>query len=83
MATQRGARITAPTPVANQKSVDACSTIVSWAHWIWVKSCVDAQKGVITEIKNYSTKYLTPAENQRIVEASNDLIAKLLEARKR
>jgi hypothetical protein len=39
---------------------------------------VDAQKGIIKVIEPYSTKWLTPAENARIVAASNVLVEKMI-----
>jgi hypothetical protein len=42
---------------------------------------VDAQKGAINKIGSYSTKYLSPAENDRIVDASNDYLARLLKSK--
>ena len=43
---------------------------------------VDDQKGVITDIKGYSSKYLTPAEKQRVEKATEDLTVKTLAAQK-
>lgn len=43
---------------------------------------VDAQKGVITEVKAYSARYLTPAEKLRVEKATEDLTVKTLAARK-
>jgi hypothetical protein len=42
---------------------------------------VDAQKGVVTKIGSYSTKYLSPAENDRIVDATNDYLARLFKSK--
>jgi hypothetical protein len=42
---------------------------------------VEAQKGVIDKMGVYSTKYLSPAENDRIVDASNDYLARLLKSK--
>src|SRR5260370_35240543 len=42
---------------------------------------VDAQKGVINKIGAYSTKYLSPAENDRIVDAVNAHLERLIRAR--
>jgi hypothetical protein len=39
---------------------------------------VDAQKGVITEIKGYSARYLTPAEKLRVQTPTEDLAVKTL-----
>jgi len=55
----------AAAPPIQQKSV--CSSRAFIAH-------VDAQKGVIKNIEGYNGKYLTAAENARIVAASNALI---------
>jgi hypothetical protein len=43
---------------------------------------VDAQKGVINKIGAYSTKYLSPAENDRIVDAVNAHLERLIRARR-
>lgn len=43
---------------------------------------VDDQKGVITEIKGYSSKYLTPSEKLRVEKATEDLAVKTLSAQK-
>lgn len=42
---------------------------------------VDAKKGVINKIGAYSTKYLSPAENDRIVAATNAHLERLIRAR--
>ena len=57
---------------ARQKAV--CDTRTFIAH-------VDAHKGVITDIEPYSTKWLTSAENARIVAASNALVEKMIRDR--
>jgi hypothetical protein len=44
---------------------------------------VDAQKGIINELGPYSTKYLTAAEYDRIVAASNAYLERLIKARRR
>ena len=54
---------------ARQNAV--CSTRAFIAH-------VDAQKGVITDIEPYSEKWLTSAENARIVAASNAFAEKMI-----
>lgn len=43
---------------------------------------VDAQNGVIDNILGYNRKYLTPAESDRIVSASNGLLNRLLQRRR-
>jgi hypothetical protein len=58
---------------ARQNSV--CDTRVFIKH-------VDAQKGIINELGPYSTKYLTPAEYDRIVAASNAYLGRLIKARR-
>lgn len=57
---------------AQQKSV--CSTRA------FIKE-VDAQGGVFNTMGSYSTKYLSSAENDRIVDASNDYLARLLKSK--
>ncbi len=42
---------------------------------------IDAQKGVMNEIEKYSTKYLSPTENDRIVKATNEHLFRLLKSR--
>jgi hypothetical protein len=44
---------------------------------------VDAQKGVINELGPYSTKWVSPVENDRIVAASNAYLERLIRARGR
>ena len=44
---------------------------------------VDDQKGVITDVKGYSAKYLTPAEHQRIEDASEVFMEKTLAAQRK
>jgi Sel1 repeat len=39
---------------------------------------VDAQKGVIDDMGRYSTKYLSPAENDRVVDAVNHHLARIM-----
>src|SRR5579859_735045 len=51
-----------------QKSI--CDTRAFIAH-------IDAQNGVIKKIEPYSTKYLSPAENNRVVAASNAFLEDL------
>jgi heme oxygenase len=46
-----------------------CSTRTYIAH-------VDAQKGVLKDVESYSRKWLTSAENARIVAAGNALVEK-------
>ncbi len=41
---------------------------------------VDAQKGIISKLGPYSTKYLAPIENTRIVDASNAYVERLIKA---
>ncbi len=41
---------------------------------------IDAQKGVMNKIETYSMKYLSPAENDRIVQATNEHLFRLLKA---
>ena len=59
---------------ARQNSV--CDTRVFIKH-------VDARKGIINELGPYSTKYLTPAEFDRITAASNAYLERLIRARRR
>lgn len=42
---------------------------------------VDAQKGVMNEMGHYSTKYLSPAENDRMVGASNDYFSRIMKSK--
>lgn len=58
---------------ARMKAV--CDTRTFIAH-------VDAQKGVITDIEPYSTKWLTDAENARVVAATNALVEKMIRERR-
>jgi len=44
---------------------------------------VDTQKGVINELGPYSTKWVSPVENDRIVAASNAYLERLIRARGR
>ncbi|HJW41924.1 MAG TPA: hypothetical protein VJ476_11940 [Rhizomicrobium sp.] len=39
---------------------------------------VDAQNGVISDLPAYSIKYLSPAENRQIIDASNEYMKRLL-----
>jgi hypothetical protein len=57
---------------SQQKSI--CDTRTFIAH-------IDAQNGVIKEIEPYSTKYLSPAENKRVVAASNAFLENLLKSK--
>jgi hypothetical protein len=57
---------------AQQKSV--CSTRA------FIKE-VDAQGGVFNTMGSYSTKYLSSAENDRIVEASNDYLERIMKSK--
>jgi len=57
---------------SQQKSI--CETRLFIAH-------IDAQNGVIKEIEPYSIKYLSPAENKRVVAASNAFLDNLLRAK--
>lgn len=43
---------------------------------------VDDQKGVITDVKGYSARYLTPAETPRVEKATEDLTVKTLAAQR-
>jgi hypothetical protein len=43
---------------------------------------VDDQKGVLTDVKAYSARYLTPAEKLRVEKASEDLVVKTLAAQR-
>ncbi len=42
---------------------------------------VDEQKGVMNEMGLYSTKYLSPAENNRMVDASTDFLARIMKSK--
>jgi hypothetical protein len=42
---------------------------------------IDAQKGVMDKMKLYSTKYLSPAENDLVVAASDDYLARIMKAK--
>ncbi len=42
---------------------------------------IDAQKGVMTKMEKYSTKYLSPDENHRMNEASDKLLAKIFKSK--
>jgi hypothetical protein len=42
---------------------------------------VDAQKGIIKDIEPYSSKWLTLAEDGRIVTASNAMVEKMIRER--
>jgi hypothetical protein len=42
---------------------------------------VDANNGVMTEMDDYSIKYLSPAENQRMIAASNIFTRALLKSK--
>lgn len=41
---------------------------------------IDAQKGVMNKDEEYYIKYLSPAENERIVKATNEHLYRLLKA---
>jgi hypothetical protein len=41
---------------------------------------IDAQKGVMKKMEKYSTKYLSSAENDRMIDASNALLAKIFKS---
>jgi hypothetical protein len=42
---------------------------------------IDAQKGNMTEMEKYSTKYLTPAENHRMIAASDKYLDKIMRSK--
>jgi hypothetical protein len=42
---------------------------------------VDDQKGVINAIGNYGTRYLSPAENDRIVDATNQYLWRIMKSK--
>ncbi len=47
---------------------------------IFIKQ-IDAQNGIMTKMEKYSTKYLSPAENDRMVDASNAYLAKIFKSK--
>ncbi len=47
---------------------------------IFIKQ-IDAQNGVMTKMEKYSTKYLSPAENDRMVDASNAYLEKIFKSK--
>ena len=42
---------------------------------------IDAQRGVMTQMEKYSTKYLSPAENDRMVDASDKFLAAIFKSK--
>lgn len=42
---------------------------------------IAAQKGIMDKMKRYSPKYLSPAENDRIVDAGDEYLARILKAK--
>lgn len=42
---------------------------------------IDAQKGVMNEMEKYSPKYLSPAENHRMVVASDKYLDKIMRSK--
>src|SRR5258708_27518388 len=42
---------------------------------------IDAQKGIMNEMEKYSPKYLSPAENDRMIDASNAFLTKIFKSK--
>ena len=42
---------------------------------------IDSQKGVMTKMEKYSPKYLSPAENDRMIDASNKFLDRIFKSK--
>jgi hypothetical protein len=60
--------------LAPEQQAMVCSTRV------FIKK-IDAQRGVMTQMEKYSTKYLSPAENDRMVDASDKFLAAIFKSK--